>query len=242
MKSSLQLFILAAGAMFLFSCKAVSHSQSVSAALLLHPDAPEMNRRAPNLFDVRLETSKGVIVIEVHRDWSPHGADRFYNLVRAGYYNHSYFFRVIQGRWAQFGINGDPKISNVWRSQTIPDDPRVISNTRGTIAFAFAVPNGRATQVFINLKDNSATHDPESFVPFGKIIEGMNVADLLNSEYGENAGSGIRSGKQGPLFEKGNAYLERNFPRLDYIIHANIRERRLGFSKLPPKNSENSIL
>jgi peptidyl-prolyl cis-trans isomerase A (cyclophilin A) len=192
-----------------------------STASLLRPDAAALNRRAPDVFDVRMETTKGEMVIEVRRDWSPHGADRFYNLVRAGYYDDSRFYRVIQGKWAQFGINGDPKISNVWRERTIPDDPRVVSNTRGTVAFAFAVPNGRTTQVFINLKDNSATHDGE-FVPFGKIIKGMEVADALNTEYGETAGSGIRSGKQGPLFEQGNAYLDKNFPRLDGIIHAKV--------------------
>ena len=183
-----------------------------------------MNRRAPNLFDVCLETTRGKIVIEVHRDWSPHGADRFYNLVYAGYYDDAAFFRVIKGRWAQFGVNGDPKISNLWRGQTIPDDPRVVSNTRGTIAFAFAVPQGRTTEVFINLKNNSATHDAEPFVPFGKIIEGMDVAGALNAEYGENAGSGIRSGNQGPLFESGNAWLKKNFPRLDYIQRATIEK------------------
>jgi len=180
-----------------------------------------MNRRAPDAFEVRMETTKGEMVIEVHRDWSPHGVDHFYNLVRAGYYNDSRFYRVIQEKWAQFGINGDPKISNVWRTRTIPDDPRVVSNTRGTIAFAFAVPNGRTTQVFINLKDNSATHDGE-FVPFGKIVKGMEVADALNTEYGETAGSGIRSGKQGPLFAQGNAYLDRNFPHLDRLIRAQV--------------------
>jgi cyclophilin family peptidyl-prolyl cis-trans isomerase len=129
---------------------------------------------------------------------------------------------VIQGRWAQFGIHGDPKVSNLWRARTIPDDPRRESNVRGTIAFAFAVPHGRATQVFINLRDISATHDPASFVPFGKVIQGMDAADALNAEYGEAAGSGIRSGRQGPLFQRGNAYLELNFPRLDYIRRATV--------------------
>ena len=188
------------------------------------PDAAELNRRAPDVFGARMETTKGEILIEVHRAWSPHGADRFYNLVRAGYYDDTRFYRVIQGRWAQFGINGDPKISNAWRARTIPDDPRVESNTRGTVAFAFAVPNGRATQVFINLKDNSATHDAE-FVPFGKIVKGMEVADALNSEYGESAGSGIRSGKQEPLFEQGNVYLDQNFPRLDRIIRMTVAKK-----------------
>ena len=173
---------------------------------------------------MRLETSKGTILIEVHRDWAPRGADRFYQLVRAGYYDHSYFYRVIAGRWAQFGINGDPKISSAWRMQTIPDDPRRESNVRGTVAFAFAVPNGRTTQVFINLKDNSATHDPEPFVPFGRIVEGMEVVDRLNSEYGEAAGGGIRAGKQEPLFEGGNHFLQRYFPRLDTIRAATVTQ------------------
>lgn len=169
---------------------------------------------------MRMETSKGLIVIEVHRDWSPHGADRFYNLVRAGYYDQVRFHRIRKDTWAQFGINGDPKIAQVWRTRTIPDDARQVSNERGTIAFAFAVPNGRTTQVFFNLRDNSATHDKEPFVPFGKVIEGMEVADKLNAEYGEAAGGGIRAGKQAPLFEGGNAWLKRNFPRLDYILRA----------------------
>ena len=224
MNPGLKSFVLAAGAMVLFSCKAVPDSKPAASALLLNPDAPEMNRRAPELFDVRLETSKGLILIRVHRDWSPQGADRFYNLVCAGYYDGSYFFRVIKGRWAQFGINGDPRISNAWRLRDIPDDPRRESNLRGTVAYAFAVPNGRTTQVFINLRDNSATHDSAPFVPFGNVVEGMNVADALNTEYGESAGSGIRSGKQGPLFETGNAYLKQNFPRLDFIRQATVVE------------------
>ena len=182
-----------------------------------------MNRRAPELFDVRLATSKGAILVQVHRDWAPQGADRFYNLVRAGYYDDSRFFRVIRGRWAQFGINGDPRISNLWRAQTIPDDPLGVSNTRGTVAFAFAVPHGRTTQVFINLGDNSATHDRE-FVPFGRVIAGMDVADALDAEYGEAAGGGIRAGNQGPLFQEGNAYLESHFPHLDYIEEARVTE------------------
>lgn len=162
------------------------------------------------------------MLIEVHRNWAPHGADRFYTLVRAGYYDGCRFFRVAAGRWAQFGINGDPKVSGRWRARTIPDDPPRESNVRGTVAFAFAVPNGRTTQVFINLRDNSATHDPEPFVPFGRVVEGMNAADALNAEYGESAGGGIRGGRQDPLFDQGNAYLERNFPRLDWIRRARI--------------------
>jgi cyclophilin family peptidyl-prolyl cis-trans isomerase len=180
---------------------------------------------APDQFRVRLETTKGPIVIDVHRAWAPHGADRFHELVRAGYYDDVAFSRVIAGQWAQFGINGDPRISNAWRTRSIPDDPFKESNVRGTVAFAFAVPDGRTTQVFINLRDNRPTHDKEPFVPFGRVIgDGMKVADSLYAGYGESAGSGIRSGKQSPLFEGGNAYLRKAFPLLDYIRRASIEQ------------------
>jgi cyclophilin family peptidyl-prolyl cis-trans isomerase len=199
--------------------------QAADPRLLLTPDAPEMNARAPDRFDVRLDTSKGLIRIEVHRDWAPHGADRFYNLARAGYYDEARVFRIRKGYWAQFGIAGDPKVSQAWRTKTIPDDPRRESNVRGTVAFAFAVPNGRTTQVFFNLRDNQATHDSEPFAPFGKVAEGMDVADALYADYGESAGGGIRGGKQGPLFEGGNAYLQKEFPRLDFIKRATVEKR-----------------
>ena len=193
-------------------------------SLLLAPEAPEMNRRAPDVFRVRLQTSKGLIVLEINRGWSPNGADRFYNLVHAGFYDEARFFRVVAGRWAQFGINGDPQVARLWRTRTIPDDPRRESNVRGTIAFAFAVPNGRTTQVFINLRDNSATHDPAPFVPFGRVVEGMDVADALDAEYGESAGGGMRGGKQGKMFEGGNAYLDAAFPKLDRLLRATVLE------------------
>ena len=185
--------------------------------LLAEQTAPEVSR-------VRLETSQGAMVIELHREWSPHGVDRFYSLVRAGYYDDARFFRVIAGRWAQFGINGDPSVAKAWRTKTIPDDPRRQSNTRGMVAFAFAVPNGRTTQVFIDLRDNSATHDAEPFVPIGRVIEGMDVADRLYSGYGETSGGGIRAGKQDALFNGGNAFLQENFPKLDWIRKASIVE------------------
>jgi peptidyl-prolyl cis-trans isomerase A (cyclophilin A) len=188
----------------------------------LSPADPQFKKAAPEVSRVRLDTSQGVITIELHREWSPHGVDRFYNLVRAGYYDDARFFRVIKDRWAQFGINGDPAIASAWRTQTIPDDPRHESNTRGTVAFAFAVPNGRTTQVFINLRDNSATHDLEPFAPIGRVIEGMDVADRLYSGYGEQSGSGIRAGKQDVLFQQGNPYLQKNFPLLDWIRKAAI--------------------
>jgi cyclophilin family peptidyl-prolyl cis-trans isomerase len=171
---------------------------------------------------VRLETTRGVIRLEMRRAWAPHGVDRFYNLVRQGFYDDAPVFRVLAGRWAQFGINGDAKVAQLWRTRTIPDDPRVVSNVRGTMAFAFKDPNGRTTQLFINLRDNSATHDAEPFVPIAKVIEGMDVADALYSDYGEQAGGGIRAGKQDPVFAGGKEYLKHNFPRLDYIIKATI--------------------
>ena len=176
---------------------------------------------APPEYRVQLDTTKGRIVIAVHTDWAPKGAERFYELVTSRYYDDTRFFRVVKGQWAQFGINGDPQVSARWRDRAIPDDPPRRSNTRGRVAFAFKDPNGRTTQVYISLRDNSY-QDTQGFAPFGEIVEGMDVADALNSEYGENAGGGIRAGKQAPLFEGGNAYLDREYPRLDRIIRARI--------------------
>ncbi len=184
---------------------------------LMQSDSADFQRRAPGVCHVRLETTKGPIVLEMRREWAPHGVDRFYNLLRAGYYDDTAIFRIRAEVFAQFGIHGDPGIAQRWRTRTIPDDPRVLSNVRGTVAFAFKIPNGRATQVFINLRDNSATFDVEPFVPFARVIEGMEVADALYAAYGERAGGGIRAGKQDPVFEGGNAYLRRDFPNLDYI-------------------------
>jgi peptidyl-prolyl cis-trans isomerase A (cyclophilin A) len=204
---------------------------TLPSSFLLTPDAPEMKTPAPPLFRVRMETTKGDLIIEIHRDWAPIGADRFYNLVRAGYYDNTKIFRVSRS-WTQFGINGVPKISQVWRPRNIPDDPPAnpqISNTRGTIAYAFAVKDGRTTQMFINLRDNSATHDHPAdgliFIPFGKVIEGMEAADAFNGEYAENAGGGIRAGRQDRLFQEGNAYLEKNYPRLDAINKISILQQ-----------------
>jgi len=176
---------------------------------------------APPQFRVRLETTRGTIVIEVHRDWAPLGADRFYELVTSGYYDDSRFYRVVKGQWAQFGINGDPRVATRWRTMTIPDDPNKASVVRGRVAFAFKDPNGRTTQVYISLRDNTA-QDTQGFAPFGEVVEGMDVADALNSEYGEDSGGGIRGGRQQPLFDGGNAYLDREYPRLDRLIRARI--------------------
>lgn len=179
---------------------------------------------APDTFTVRLETTQGPIVIECVRAWAPQGADRFFELVSSGYFDNSAMFRIRPKTFAQFGIAADPKVSQDWRSRTIPDDPfqPAHPNVRGAVFFAWAVANGRTTQVVINLRDNSQDYDKEPFVPFGRVVQGMDVADRLFDEYGETAGGGIRAGKQDPVFAGGNAYLQKNFPKLDYIRTARV--------------------
>ena len=182
---------------------------------------------APPRFVVRLETTKGAILIECFRDWAPLGADRFHELVTGAYYDDAALFRIRPKTWVQFGINGDPKVSQAWRPRTILDDPfqPAHGSTRGTVFFAWAVANGRTTQVVINLRDNREAHDKEPFVPFGRVIEGMDVADALFDEYGEAAGGGIRAGKQDPVFQGGNEYWRKNFPKLDYIKNAKVLQQ-----------------
>jgi homoserine O-acetyltransferase len=193
-------------------------------AMLMNPKHQRWSQRSPDVFKVRIETSKGSFVIETHRDWAPRGADRFYNLVRAGFFDDSRFFRVRPGFIAQFGIPGDPVIAASWKAQMILDDPVRQSNIRGSIAYAMTGPNTRTTQLYINLSDNSRL-DSEGFAPIGRVVEGMDVADLLYSGYGEDAGGGMRGGKQGQIFEGGNAHLDREFPRLDKLIRATIVNR-----------------
>ena len=189
---------------------------------LLTPDDPVFTAPAPARCIVRLDTTKGDIDIEVTREWAPLGADRFVNLVRHGYYDDARFFRVVPGRWTQFGVNGDPAIAQAWRTRALRDDPFKQSNVRGTVAFAFAVANGRTTQVFFNLRDNSSTHDVEPFVPFGRVVSDMAIVDAISAVHGEGPG-GIRAGGQDAFFAGGNAYLARQFPGLDYIRRATIR-------------------
>jgi len=180
---------------------------------------------APAIYRVKIETTQGEFVMEVHRDWAPIGADRFYNLVRAGFYDDSRFFRVIAGRFAQFGIAGDPPIAAVWRNQSIPDDPVRQKNIRGTFAFAMTGPDARTTQIYINTVDQSGApyfQDRQGFAPLGSVVSGMDVVDKLYSGYGESAGGGMRGGKQGRIFEEGNAYLDRDFPKLDKLIRATL--------------------
>jgi len=174
---------------------------------------------APETFDVTVTTTRGAFVIEVHRAWSPNGADRFFALANAHYYDDSRFFRVVAGKWVQFGIAGDPAVAKAWRGRTIPDDALVEHNLPGYIAFSNTGPGTRSTQVFINLGDNTAQNDREAaFAPFGKIVKGMEVVEALYSGYGEGSGSGMRAGHQDPLFDGGDVYLDSNFPRLDRLI------------------------
>jgi len=200
----------------------VCFSDCKSQSLLLNPGDAAFTKQAPAVFKVLLETTKGDITMEVRRDWSPNGADRFYNLVRNGFYDNVAVFRVRAGTWAQFGIAADPKIAQAWRNKTIADDARKESNTRGMVSYAFKDPNGRTTQVFINLRNNALPLDSQLFVPFARIIKGMDIADALYAQYGENSGGGIRAGHQDSIFAGGNNYLMRNFPLLDYIKRARI--------------------
>ncbi len=178
---------------------------------------------APDTYRLMVETTAGRFEIKAHRSWSPHGADRFHDLVRRHYYDNSRFFRVVAGRWVQFGIAGEPAMAQAWRTRTIPDDPLVQSNRTGYVAFANTGPGTRSTQVFINLGDNSAQNDSEpAFAPFGKVITGMEVVEALYAEYGETSGGGMRAGNQDPLFACGNRYLDTNFAKLDRLIRLRV--------------------
>jgi peptidyl-prolyl cis-trans isomerase A (cyclophilin A) len=168
-----------------------------------------MNELAPDKFQVKFDTSKGEFTVEVTRAWAPNGADRFYNLVKNGFYDNCRFFRVVENFMVQFGINGNPKLSSVWRAAPIKDDPAKQSNGRGYITFAMAGPNTRTTQLFINFKDNSFL-DNQGFSSFGKVIKGMNVVDSIYNKYGEKP-------NQQNIQMQGNAYLEKDFPNLDFI-------------------------
>lgn len=183
-------------------------------------DPAQLTAKAPDTFKAQFDTTKGKFTVEVTRALAPNGADRFYNLVRSGYFKDVAFFRVVPGFMCQFGIHGDPAVSAKWRDANIPDDPVKGSNTRGTITFATAGPNTRTTQLFINFGDNSRL-DGMGFSPFGKVVEGMDVVDKINGEYGDGAPYG-RGPDQGRVQQEGNAYLKKDFPNLDYIKSATI--------------------
>ncbi len=174
---------------------------------------------APATFKARFVTSAGPFVVEVHRDWAPIGADRFYNLVKYGFFDGVRFFRVVRNFMVQFGINGDPSVQSAWRDANLKDDPVTQSNKRGYVTFAMtSAPNTRSTQVFINFKDNGFL-DKSGFAPFGEVVLGMEVVDKLNPQYGE-----APSQEQGQIQTRCNAYLNKAFPKLDYVTKATIEK------------------
>jgi len=175
---------------------------------------------APDVFRVRLETTKGDVVLEITREWAPRGADRFYELVQQNFYDGARFFRVVPRFVVQFGLKGDPAADAHWSRMSIPDDPVRQNNSRGTITYAMAGPATRTTQVFINLQDNFAL-DKQGFAPFGKVVEGMDVVEKFYRGYGDAPPGGVGP-EQGRIRTEGTPYLERYFPNLDYIKKAAI--------------------
>ncbi len=210
--------------------KAQSATSDASAAAVEKPSNPALldptlaAEKAPDAFRVKLETTKGDVVILVNRSWAPNGVDRFYNLVKIGYFDDVAFYRVIRGFMAQGGFNPDPKVSAAWSRAKIDDDPILQANTRGMVTFAQpGAPNARTTQFFINFGDNSYLKDHGTFAPFGKVISGMDVMDSIYDGYGEGTPRG-RGPDQARVAREGASYLRKDFPSLDYIVHATLVE------------------
>jgi peptidyl-prolyl cis-trans isomerase A (cyclophilin A) len=201
-----------------------SAAPSAARASVVHPDLLDPSKaseKAPDVFKAKFKTTKGDFVVEVHRDWAPNGADRFYDLVKLGFYDDTRFFRAVDGFMVQFGISGDPSVNTKWANANVNDDPVKQSNKPGFITFAQTnAPNSRSTQVFINYGDNSRL-DGMRFAPFGQVVEGMDVVSSLYKGYGEGAPMGAGP-DQGRIQGQGNAYLDTAFPKLDAIKHAEI--------------------
>ena len=196
-----------------------------SRTILLDPTHPAWSESAPDTFRARFETTRGTFVLEVVRAWAPLGADRFYNLIRHGYYDDVRFHRTVPGFITQWGVSGDPVVSAVWYDLGMPDDSVVVSNARGMMAFAFTEPGTRSTQVFISMVDN-ARLDAQGFAPFAWVVEGMgNVVDSIYSGYGEDSGGGVRRGDQSRIVSEGNVYLDAEFPELDRLMRVTIERR-----------------
>ena len=221
------LIAIATGAVTLGACHRAppasatpGSSPAATRALLLDPTNAEFTRPAPPVSRLRFETTQGVFVLELHRDWGPLGADRLYNLARLGYFTDTRFHRVRAASIAQWGLHGDSAVNAAWKGRYLRDDPPRSRNARGTFAFSYEGPgreHTRNTQIYVNLADNPR-NDAEPFTVLGTVVEGMAVLDRLYSGYGEDAGSGVRQGKQGPLERGGNAYMDREFPKLDRIF------------------------
>jgi peptidyl-prolyl cis-trans isomerase A (cyclophilin A) len=203
------------------SAAAVAVALALGAAMAAAPeklmDPAKLAEKAPDTFKAKFETTKGAFVIEVHRDWAPNGADRFYNLVKNGYFDGVKFFRVVPGFVVQFGIHGDPSIAAKWLKSNIPDDAVKESNKKGYLTFAMSsAPNSRSVQMFINLRDNTGL-DAKGFAPLGKVVSGMDIVEKLYDGYAEGL-----TQLQGRIAAEGNAFLEKNYPQLDGIKKATI--------------------
>jgi peptidyl-prolyl cis-trans isomerase A (cyclophilin A) len=216
--SRLIAFALAAAAAALAGCSPSTENKREDKS------APAAAQQAPvpGVYHVQLDTSKGLVDLEIHRDWAPRGADHFYELVHSGFFDDARFFRVVRDFVVQFGINGDPQTNQLWATAMLPDDPVKEHNVKGALTFAMRGPNTRSTQLFINLADNRKSLDGHGFAPIGKVAAGMDVVESLYSFYGDMPPMG-----QGPdpnlIQQQGSAYLENHFPRLDFIKKAVIR-------------------
>lgn len=199
-------------------------SSAGRAAVLLDPTDPEWRKPAPAVSHLRVETTKGVFVLELVRAWGPIGADRLYNLARLGYYDDTRFHRVRSGYIVQWGLHGDSAVNAAWKARYLADDAPRSRNARGTFAFSYEGPgheHTRNTQIYVNLADNTR-NDVEPFTVLGTVSEGMTVLDSLYSGYGEESGSGVRQGRQGPLERGGNAFMDREYPKLDRIVRVTV--------------------
>jgi peptidyl-prolyl cis-trans isomerase A (cyclophilin A) len=205
--------VVTVAALTLATASLFAAGQAAGTASIKNPAS--LKETAPATYKANFDTSAGAIVIEVHRDWAPLAADRFYNLVKNGFFDNARFFRVVPNFMVQFGMNGDPAVTTAWQGATLKDEPTKESNKKGYVTFAkTAAPNSRGTQVFINFKDNGFL-DGQGFAPFGQVVSGMDVAEKITSQYGE-------SPNQGRITAEGNAYLTKEFPKLDYIKKASI--------------------
>jgi cyclophilin family peptidyl-prolyl cis-trans isomerase len=213
----IRLFAAASAALVAIAAPVTAHAQAAapSAAAKLRNPAM-MTEQAPASYKAKFDTSAGAFVIQVTREWAPLGADRFYNLVKNGFYDDVRFFRVLDGFMAQFGMSGNPGIQAAWRNSQLKDDPVKQSNKRGYVSFATAGPNSRTTQVFINFADNSPL-DAQGFAPFGQVVQGMDVVDKLYSGYGRS-----NVPDQQRITKEGNDYLQKSYPKLDYVKKATI--------------------